>query len=70
MTKVFIDDSIKNTNVKRYDIKTKAVVNIIRDYKLYEKYKWIKMDIFKNYEKKLIHENEEELKEINSLYNY
>ena len=28
------------------------------------------MNIFKNYENKLIHENEEELKEINSFYNY
>ena len=28
------------------------------------------MDTFKNYQNKLIHENEEELKEMNSLYNY
>ena len=28
------------------------------------------MAIFKNYEKKLIHENEEELKGINSFCNY
>ena len=70
MTKVFIDDSIKKTNLKRNDIKTKTIVNIIKDNKLYEKYKWIKIDIFRNYEKKLINENEEELKEINSLYNY
>ena len=70
MAKVFIDDSIKITNLKRYDIKTKAIVNIIKDYKLYEQYIWIKKEIFKNYEKKLINENEDELKEINSLYKY
>ena len=70
MTKVFIDDSIKITNLKRYDIKTKAIVNIIKDYKLYEQYIWIKKEIFKNYEKKFINENEDELKEIDSLYKY
>ena len=54
LTIVFLGDSFKSENIKRYDIKSKAILNIIKDYKLYENFIWIKTETFKEYEKNYV----------------
>ena len=62
MKKVFIDNSIKNNNIIRYDIKTRAIIQIIKDFDLNNETKWIQYKDFKNYEKNCI-------KNINNNFN-
>ena len=70
MIKVFLDDKIKIESIKRYDIKSRAIISIIEDLKLNSASKWIKYDTFKNYELKLLKNNYKENSdlEINNLY--
>ena len=70
MIKVFLDDSIKIESIKRYDIKSRAIISIIEDLNLNTEAKWVKYETFKNYEFKLLKDNYKENSdlEINSLY--
>ena len=70
MIKVFLDDSIKIESIKRYDIKSTAIISIIEDLNLNTEAKWVKYETFKNYEFKLLKDNYKENSdlEINSLY--
>ena len=54
MKKIFINNNIKNNNMKRYDIKTWALIQIIRDLDLNNEHKWVKYINFKIYEKQII----------------
>ena len=50
--KVLLDDKIKIENIKRYDIKTRAIILIIDELNLNNEFKWIEGKVFKEYEKK------------------
>ena len=70
MIKVFLDDTIKLETVKRYDIKSRAIIDIIKEFQLNKERKWIKFEIFKKFELKLLNENfkDDSDIEINTLY--
>ena len=50
--KVLLDDKIKIENIKRYDIKTRAIILIIDELNLNNEFKWIEGKVFKENEKK------------------
>ena len=75
MKKIFINNNIKNNNIKRYDIKTRALIQIIKDLDLNNEYKWVEYKTFKNYEKQIIKNlnknyNESEINNIHKEINY
>jgi len=53
----FINFDIKNTEMERFDIKTRTIISIINGEKLNEKFKWISLDDYKRYLKNIINEN-------------
>jgi glutamyl/glutaminyl-tRNA synthetase len=70
LRKVFINDKIKTNELKRKDIKTKALIAIIESLNLNEKPKWINDKIFYEYEKKIIESSNNNLSEaeLKNLY--
>ena len=60
----------KKEKIIRYNIKTKAILKIIEDYKLNESPNWIKWEILKSYEINLLKNYNEDDSDliINSLY--
>ena len=54
--KVLLDDKINIENIKRYDIKTRAIILIIDELNLNNEFRWIEGKVFKEYEKKILKE--------------
>ena len=65
-----MDDKIKIENIKRYDIKTRAIILIIDELNLNNEFRWIEGKVFKEYEKKILKEKNKDIPDIqiNNLY--
>lgn len=49
MKNIFLNDYIKNSEIKRYDWKDRSIISLIEKEKLNDEFKWISYDIFKYY---------------------